>query len=76
LLILDQNINDLADPTDVLPAGTIATCTFQIRNDAPLGTYALDGQRNRASDRVGNVLPSSVSDGAVTVTSPPCQGCC
>jgi cysteine-rich repeat protein len=58
--------------TGPLPDGTNRTCTVDISAAAPDAVYPLTCSNQGASDASGTALPTTCSDGAITVVSPVC----
>lgn len=53
--------------------GQLVTCSFRVKINAPTGTHTITGDQLRVSDGSGNVLPSTVTNGTLTIS---CGACC
>lgn len=58
------------DQSPIPDGSVLVTCDVAIDAAAPGGVYPLVGATCVASDPIGNALPTTCSDGAVTVTAP------
>lgn len=62
---------DMMFPGTAYDDGPLATCTFRIRVDAPLGTVPVNGERLEVADLDGNVFGATLIAGSVTVGDGP-----